>query len=536
MAKPNEKLAESLRKLKALQDKGARVFRTRDFSRVHLERLVTNGFLVDVVKGWYALSRPTDNNGDSTAWYASFFEFVGAYSETRFGADWHLSPEASLAVHAGNTTVPRQVLVHTLRGANHNLQLLHETSIFDYKVKAIKKDDVTTWPNGLRVLTEAAALVHASPALFIDKAEDLQIILARMKDVSELLAKLLDGGHSTVAGRMAGAFRALGRSGDADRIVNTMKATGYVVNEQNPFNKPVTVWERPPQSPYVMRIEMMWESMRKDIVGAFAEAPGIPTNIAPYIADMNDRHIEDAYHSLSIEGYHVSEALIEKIANGTWDPDENSSDTKDKDAMAAKGYHDAFEEVRKSVTRILTLEEPGKVVSHDHHDWYMKLFGPAVRAGLLEAKNLAGYRSWAIYIRNARHVPPSHEAVRDLMPALFELLSKESVPAVRAILGHFIFVYIHPYGDGNGRMGRFLMNAMLASGGYPWTVVKVQDRTRYMEALGQASLNGDIKPFAQFIAECVQKQMDKATAPGDSNSAARPHGGIAHLVTAPTAR
>jgi hypothetical protein len=509
MAKPNEHLATSLRLLKAAQDQGKKVFQSTDFTRIHRQRLVANGFLSEVVKGWYAVSRPSERDGDSTAWYASFFEFVAAYCDVRFGSEWYLSPDASLALQTGDTSVPRQILIYAKQGKNNNIQLKHDTSIFDYQAKNFSTNDVIRLPSGLRVLSEVAALVQASPALFVEKPDDLQIAFARIKDISELLAKLLEGGHSTVAGRMAGALRVLGRSGDADRIIKTMKATGYVVNEQNPFIKPVTVWDRPAQSPHVMRIELMWESMRKDIVGVLPEAPGIPTNISPYVADINDRHIEDAYHSLSIEGYHVSEALIEKIANGTWDPDEDSSDTKDRDAMAAKGYHDAFEEVRKSVTRILTLEEPGKVVSHDHHDWYMKLFGPAVRAGLLEAKNLAGYRSWAIYIRNARHVPPAHEALRDLMPALFALLSKEPDPAVRAILGHFIFVYIHPYGDGNGRMGRFLMNAMLASGGYPWTVVKVQDRTRYMEALGQASFNGDIKPFAQFIAECVQKQMNK---------------------------
>jgi len=40
------------------------------------------------------------------------------------------------------------------------------------------------------------------------------------------------------------------------------------------------------------------------------------------------------------------------------------------------------------------------------------------------------------------------------------------------VLGHFVFVYIHPYLDGNGRIGRFLMNLMLAAGGYPWTVTR----------------------------------------------------------------
>jgi hypothetical protein len=48
--------------------------------------------------------------------------------------------------------------------------------------------------------------------------------------------------------------------------------------------------------------------------------------------------------------------------------------------------------------------------------------------------------------------------MRDMMPVLFELLAEEPDPAVRIVLEHFIFVYIHPYTDGNGRMGRFLMN------------------------------------------------------------------------------
>jgi len=40
------------------------------------------------------------------------------------------------------------------------------------------------------------------------------------------------------------------------------------------------------------------------------------------------------------------------------------------------------------------------------------------------------------------------------MPSFFELLAEEQDPAVRVVLGHFVFVYMHPYMDGNGRMGR----------------------------------------------------------------------------------
>lgn len=52
--------------------------------------------------------------------------------------------------------------------------------------------------------------------------------------------------------------------------------------------------------------------------------------------------------------------------------------------------------------------------------------------------------------------PPRSEAVRDIMPAFFDLLKQEESASVRVVLGHFIFVYIHPYMDGNGRMARFI--------------------------------------------------------------------------------
>ena len=99
------------------------------------------------------------------------------------------------------------------------------------------------------------------------------------------------------------------------------------------------------------------------------------------------------------------------------------------------------------------------------------------------------------------------------MPALFELLKNEPEPAVRVVLGHFMFVYIHPYVDGNGRMGRFLMNTMLASGGYPWTVIPVAERDAYMAALEEASVGQNIVPFAEFLANLVDDGLKGKSVP-----------------------
>jgi Fic family protein len=91
-----------------------------------------------------------------------------------------------------------------------------------------------------------------------------------------------------------------------------------------------------------------------------------------------------------------------------------------------------------------------------------------------------------------------------------DLIEAEPEPSVRAVLGHWLFGYIHPYPDGNGRMARFLMNVLLASGGYPWTVVRVEDRAVYLNALDRASIDVDARPFAMFIAERVRWSLKMA--------------------------
>jgi hypothetical protein len=175
--------------------------------------------------------------------------------------------------------------------------------------------------------------------------------------------------------------------------------------------------------------------------------------------------------------------------------------------MAARGYWQAFQAVQKSVGRVLQGENPGLVADEDHGKWYWELFAPSVTVGLLKPADLAGYRNGQVFIWKSMHVPLNREAVRDAMPAFFDLLREETEPAVRAVLGHFVFVYIHPYMDGNGRIGRFLMNVMMAAGGYPWTVIPVGDRDAYVEALEKASVGEDIVPFTEFLAGLVQKRM-----------------------------
>jgi len=49
------------------------------------------------------------------------------------------------------------------------------------------------------------------------------------------------------------------------------------------------------------------------------------------------------------------------------------------------------------------------------------------------------------------------------------------------------------------------MNVMLASGGYPWTVIPIETRNDYMATLEEASVRKNIEPFSKFLAGLVQK-------------------------------
>ena len=505
MATPGEKLAASLALLEQLQKEGRHVFRSREFTRVHRERLVRTGFLREVMKGWLISSSPETASGDTTPWYASFWEFCAAYCTSRFEQDWHLSPEQSLLLHAENTVIPQQVIIYTPKGTNNTVELLFGTSLYDLAQKRMPPAADLTEREGLRLFTPEAALTKLPESFFARYPVEAQVVLSGIRDASDVLARLLDGGHSAIAGRLAGAFRRIGRAGTAGEIVGTMKAAGYDVRENDPFAPAQDLGGvSRSAAPIVGRLQAMWERFREPVIETFPRSPGMPGDPNAYLRLVDGIYGSDAYHSLSIEGYRVTPQLIERVCANNWNPDDHDTDRQNRNGLAARGYWQAFQVVRKTLGEIMAGSNPGTLVRVSHQQWYRELFQPSVAVGLLPASALAGYRNDAVYLRGSRHVPPRREAVRDAMPTLFDLLERETEASVRAVLGHWLFGYVHPYPDGNGRMARFVMNAMLASGGYPWTVIRFEDREAYLSALETASTHQDIEAFARFLGERVQ--------------------------------
>ena len=131
--KGNPTLAAALKTLKRLQEKHHGVVEASDIKDDDQRAvLLDTGFLKPVMKGWYICSSPSDNDGDTTAWYASFWAFVSGYLGKRFGKRYCLNPEASLMLHTGNTTVPRQVTCVTIDSGTSKVDLPFDTSLLVY--------------------------------------------------------------------------------------------------------------------------------------------------------------------------------------------------------------------------------------------------------------------------------------------------------------------------------------------------------------------------------------------------------------------
>ncbi len=122
--------------------------------------------------------------------------------------------------------------------------------------------------------------------------------------------------------------------------------------------------------------------MRSIVLENFPQAPLLSQNTNEYLKHVDDIYLTDAYHSLSIEGYRVSEELIERVRSGGWNPEDNRKDKEFADALAARGYWQAFKAVKESLAKVLDENSAGQVVNNDHALWYRELFAPSVRKNI----------------------------------------------------------------------------------------------------------------------------------------------------------
>jgi Fic family protein len=128
--------------------------------------------------------------------------------------------------------------------------------------------------------------------------------------------------------------------------------------------------------------------------------------------------------------------------------------------------------------------------------WHKELFN--------ETKpDIAGkIRDYNVYISGSRFRPPSALEILTQIPEFFKWynLEKNKMNAIElAAQAHLRFETIHPFGDGNGRIGRLLMNFILYSNGYPMIDIRYTDRRSYYTALERSNITGIHSVFVQWF-------------------------------------
>lgn len=115
-----------------------------------------------------------------------------------------------------------------------------------------------------------------------------------------------------------------------------------------------------------------------------------------------------------------------------------------------------------------------------------------------------------VYIRGSNMTPPPAREVERLMHEWVTWLSQEGLqyePVIRATIAHHGFEVVHPFEDGNGRVGRLLLNLMLMREGYPPALLLHDWRTRYIHGLNTAN-TGQYGPLLNVVGQAVEAGLD----------------------------
>ena len=121
------------------------------------------------------------------------------------------------------------------------------------------------------------------------------------------------------------------------------------------------------------------------------------------------------------------------------------------------------------------------------------------------------YRNVGVRITGAKHKPPVPSEMYHQIKDFFSNLNFKSDlnPIELAAWTHAEFVKIHPFVDGNGRTSRLIMNYQLMKHGFLPISVNKEDKLDYFNFLEEYAVNGNLEPFADFIAVLEEKQLDE---------------------------
>jgi len=168
------------------------------------------------------------------------------------------------------------------------------------------------------------------------------------------------------------------------------------------------------------------------------------------------------YNTNAIEGSTITLAEAREIIHDKIAPNKPLRDIKETEA-----HSKIFLEM---------LHKKEKISSELLLDWHKRIFGET-------KSDIAGmFRDYRVSVGG--YVAPDWQDVKKLMNQLVRFINGSKINSVElSARAHYQFEKIHPFGDGNGRIGRLLMNQILWHDNYPMLIIEYKKRKSYYKAL-----------------------------------------------------
>lgn len=469
------------------------------------EFLAKQGFLSPAAKGYWILKRPEDALEDI---FPSVYWQAVDKILSRF-RDWSIRGRSALTILAGQEGPQSHLLVRTKEKTNWSVSLplgfdISLTYDLSFDGRLVKKIGVGGRPLPVdvpeRVLVDLPRLSDAADAANFLGGTDF-----RMRTLDAIYASKP---RPVVFARLARMAREADRPDLAVGLEQTIQRyTHYQVVKRARDHAPAIERPKPVAPSWVLRQERQFREFERVLEKRLARRiAGLKKHpLRELVTRAGDHKRYDTYHSTTLEGYRITPEEVDALLSGLV-PEERREDPgkyheEIANRMAITGYSEAFdftlEKVRADFGRPHVSEDLVK-------DLYYHLFKPSADAGIIDFLDLTRYRSAPAFIRGTTFVPSSHEKLPELMAGFESLVGRVEDPVVEAVLAHHWFVTIHPYGDGNGRTARLLMDYLLLSSGYQWVTIRVDQRTEYFDALKRGQVEGDIAPFGDFLLDMVK--------------------------------
>jgi Fic family protein len=223
---------------------------------------------------------------------------------------------------------------------------------------------------------------------------------------------------------------------------------------------------------------------------------GLKPQLAPDAEEAyQERFLFDSiYDSNAIEGNKLTRDEVERVLlNNEVIPGKSLSDH-----VAVLGYRDAM------LLGQRYAQDNTYISEHEIKKLHYKM--------LIDQQEVSGeYRHYNLMIHG--HRPTSYEKVPHKMLELVEARPSGTKHPIEDIaFFHLRLEKIHPFGDGNGRVGRVIINIMLKQQGYPAIIIKLDDRKNYFEALNAYDgLDGNprVEPMQILLARLVYRQLEE---------------------------